>query len=271
MARPVWFVRLIEKAFPSRFVLARFTNWPVIGRLVDRWLFEDDDLFYLPQHRLVAVNQPIVAPQSTVLPSQVVDHFVEKAGYHWIMNRCICRQAEGCQDHPIELGCLFLGQAVLDINPKLGRLVSKEEAREHVRRCREAGLVHLVGRNKLDTVWLGVGPGDKLLTVCNCCPCCCLWRMLPDITPEIGDKVQAMPGVAVSVTERCVGCGACTEGICFVDAIHLEDGRAVHSDACRGCGRCVSVCPEGAIELCFGGHHAAQHMIEHLSALVEVS
>jgi ferredoxin len=271
MARPVWFVRLIEKTFPSRFVLARLTNWPVIGRLVDRWLFEDDDLFYLPQHRLVAVNQSIDAPQSTVLPSQVVDHFVEEADYHWIMNCCICRQAEQCQDYPIELGCLFLGQAVLDINPELGRLVSKEEAREHVRRCREAGLVHLVGRNKLDTVWLGVGPGDKLLTICNCCPCCCLWRMLPEIAPEIGDKVRAMPGVTVTVTDGCVGCGACTEGICFVAAIHLEDGRAMHSDACRGCGRCVSVCPEGAIELSFGGDHIAQQMINHLSTLVEVS
>jgi NAD-dependent dihydropyrimidine dehydrogenase PreA subunit len=271
MARPLWFVKLIEKTFPSRFVLARLTNWPVIGRLVDHWLFEDDDLVYLPQHQVIAVNESVAAPQSTVLPSQVVDYFVEEANYHWIMNRCICRQAEQCQDYPIELGCLFLGEAVLKINPKLGRLVSKEEAREHVRRCREAGLVHLIGRNKLDTVWLGVGPGDKLLTICNCCPCCCLWRMLPDIAPDIGAKVHAMPGVKVTVTDRCVGCGVCTEGICFVDAIHLEDGRAVHSDACRGCGRCVSVCPEGAIELSIEDDHFAQQMIERLSAQVDVS
>jgi len=271
MARPVWFVKLIEKTFPSRFVLARLTNWPVIGRLVDRWLFEDDDLYYVPSNRVVTVNESVEAPPSTVLPAQVVDHFVEKANYHWIMDRCICRQAEQCQDYPIELGCLFLGEAVLQINPKLGRLVSKEEAREHVRRCREAGLVHLVGRNKLDTVWLGVGPGEKLLTICNCCPCCCLWRMLPSIAPEIGGKVRALPGVTVTVTDRCVGCSACTEGICFVDAIHLVNGRAVHSDACRGCGRCVSVCPEGAIELSFDDERVAQHMIEHLSTLVDVS
>jgi hypothetical protein len=56
------------------------------------------------------------------------------------------------------LGCLFMGKAVLGINPALGRLVSKEEAHEHIRRCNEKGLFHLIGRNKLDTVWLGIGP-----------------------------------------------------------------------------------------------------------------
>jgi hypothetical protein len=90
------------------------------------------------------------------------------------MNTCLCRDAKQCKDYPIDLGCLFLGEAALGINPRLGRGVTKREALEHIRRCREAGLVHLIGRNKLDTVWLGVGPGDKLLTICHCCPCCCL-------------------------------------------------------------------------------------------------
>jgi hypothetical protein len=77
------------------------------------------------------------------------------------MNSCICREAERCEDYPIDLGCLFLGEAALGINPQLGRRVTKEKALQHVRRCREAGLVHLIGRNKLDTMWLGVGPGDR--------------------------------------------------------------------------------------------------------------
>ena len=117
-----------------------------------------------------------------------------------------------------------MGEAVHGINPNLGRLVSKEEAHEHVRKCREAGLVHLIGRNKLDAVWLNVGPGDKLLTVCNCCPCCCLWKILPDVNPEIGRKITKMAGVNVEVTDRCVGCGTCIqENICFVDAIRLVE------------------------------------------------
>jgi ferredoxin len=270
MARPVWLVRLIQMTFPQRFMLARLTGWPVIGGILDRLLFEGDDLIYLPRNRVVAINASPERPDEMVVPSQVVDHFIEKANYHWIMNSCICRVAEKCEDYPRDLGCLFLGEAVLGINPKLGRRVTRQEALQHAQSCREAGLVHLVGRNKLDTVWLGVGPGNKLLTICNCCPCCCLWRMLPNVAPEIGAKVSRMPGVTVRVSERCVGCGTCSDGTCFVDAIQLVDGRAVIGDACRGCGRCVTVCPEAAIELAVANDRVVQQLIERISPLADV-
>jgi ferredoxin len=271
VGRPIWFVELIKKTFPNRFAVARLTRWPVIGRVMDRWLSEGDDLIYLPSNAVIQIGESLDPPDSMALPSQVVDYFIEKAQHHWIMNRCICRDAEQCENYPIDLGCLFLGDAVLRINPKLGRLVTKEEALQHARRCREAGLVHLVGRNKLDTVWLGTGPGDRLLTICNCCPCCCLWRVLPQVAPDFGDKVRRMPGVVVRVTERCTGCGICTQNVCFVDAIHLVDGRAEHSDACRGCGRCASICPEEAIEVVVEDEGYVQEVIERISSLVDVT
>jgi Pyruvate/2-oxoacid:ferredoxin oxidoreductase delta subunit len=281
MSRPLWLVQFIKKTFPNRFLAARATKVPVLGRILDRWLFEGDDLFYLPKDqaiqtiRTIQINQSLDMPGEVVLPSQVVEHFIEKASTHWIMNVCICRDAEQCEDYPIDLGCLFLGEAALGINPKLGRRVTKEEALEHVRRCREAGLVHLIGRNKLDTVWLGVGPGSKLLTICNCCPCCCLWRVLPHVAPRISAKVTRMDGVTVTVNDRCVGCGTCTQGICFVDAIHIHevDNRAVISDACRGCGRCVEVCPQGAIEISISieRDQFVEQSIARISPLVDVS
>jgi len=271
MGRPLWFVGLIKKTFPGRFLLAKLTRLPLLGGLVDRFLFWGDDIIYLPRDNVIHINQPIAAPEQMALPSQVVEHFIEQANYHWIMDVCICRDAAQCEHYPIELGCLFLGEAVLGINPRLGRLVTRDEALEHVRRCREAGLLHMIGRNKLDTVWLGVNPGHKLLTICNCCPCCCLWKMLPDLPPFIGDKVTRMPGVAVTVTDRCVGCGTCTQDVCFADAIHLQDGRAVISDACRGCGRCVQVCPEAAIELTIDDDGFIADTIARISSLVDVS
>jgi ferredoxin len=271
MARPLWFVELLKQGFPGRFLIARLTKVPIIGSAIDRWLFEGDDIIYLPKDQLIRVNKPVDVPEQMVLPSQVVEYFIDKANYHWIMNACICRDASKCKDYPVDLGCLFLGEAVLGINPQLGRLVTKEEAHDHVRRCREAGLVHLVGRNKLDSVWLGVGPGNKLLTICNCCPCCCLWRILPHVAPQIGAKVSRMPGVIISVTEKCVGCGTCAQGVCFVNAVRLVDNRVVRSDACRGCGRCVSVCPQGAIEMSIDNEQFVTKTIDRLSPLVDIS
>jgi ferredoxin len=164
-----------------------------------------------------------------------------------------------------------LGEAVNQINPKFGRLVSKDEALEHAQRCREAGLVHMIGRNKLDSVWLGAGPSQKLLTICNCCPCCCLWGIIPQLSPLIRDKVSRMPGVNVMVTERCIGCGTCSEGVCFVDAIQVVDGFAVINETCRGCGRCVEICPNEAIELSVDYDEIPSAMIKRISSLVDIT
>lgn len=271
MSRPRWVVQLIKMAFPGRFLAAWVTRVPLLGSVMDRWLFEGDHLIYLPKDRVVQVNESVELPREMVLPSQVVDHFIEQANTHWIMNACICRDSSQCEEFPIDLGCLFLGEAASGINPKQGRQVTKTEALEHVQRCREAGLVHMIGRNKLDTVWLGVGPGERLLTVCNCCPCCCLWGMLPYLTPHIGAKVTRMPGVAVSINGRCTGCGTCTQQVCFADAIQLVEGRAVIGEACRGCGRCVEVCPQGAIELSIEHGQSVAESVARISPLVDVS
>jgi ferredoxin len=261
---------MIKMAFPSRFLAARATRLPVVGSLVDRWFFEGDCLIYLPKDHVVQVDESIELPGEMVLPSQVVEHFIRESSTHWIMDACICRESSQCKDYPIDLGCLFLGEAAAGIDPGLGRPVTREEALAHVRLCRQAGLVHMVGRNKLDTVWLGVGPGDKLLTICNCCPCCCLWGMLPYLEPEIGAKVTRMPGVTVEVSNLCAACGACLD-VCFADAIHLLDGQAVVDEACRGCGRCVEVCPQGAIQLSIAPGYSMEESVRRIAPLVDLS
>lgn len=271
MSRPQWLVYLIKKLYPGRFLAARATRLPILGSITDRWFFQGDHLIYLPKDQVIPVDEPVELPNEMVLPSQVVEHFIKEANTHVIMNTCLCRDGNRCTNYPVDLGCLFLGAAATGINPRLGRRVSQEEALAHARRCREAGLVHMIGRNKLDTVWLGIGPGERLLTICNCCPCCCLWGVLPHITPQIGDKVMRMPGVTVAVNGRCTGCETCIQDVCFVGAIQLVEGRAVITDACRGCGRCVEVCPQRAIELSVAHGQFVAESIAHLSPLVDIS
>ncbi len=275
MARPMWFVNLLSKAFPNRFLIAKLTKVPILGKVLvkvlNKLLFEGSDIMYLPKDQVIEVNQVVKRGGEVVLPSKIVQHFIETAKYHWIMNFCICRRSEKCEHYPIELGCLFLGEAVLGINPQLGRQVTKEEALDHVKKCREAGLIHMIGRDKLDTSWLNIGPDEKLLTICNCCNCCCLWRILPELAPELGKTFKRIPSVKVRVIENCVGCGTCTKDICFVKAIQLVNNKAIISNACRGCGRCVEICPQHAIEINITDEQFVEKSIEHISALVDLS
>ena len=271
MSRPRWFVELVKWAYPGRFLAARATRLPLLGSLVERWLFDGDHLLYLPPNRVIPVGVEVPPFEEMVLPSQVVDRFIEQARTRWIMNACLCRDANGCRDYPIDLGCIFLGEAAAGINPALGRPVTCEEALEHARRSRDLGLVHLVGRNKLDTLWLGVGPGNRLLTICNCCPCCCLWKgMVSHVAPQIASKLVPVPGVSIAVGEGCTGCGSCARA-CFAGAISVVEGKAAISPACRACGRCIEVCPQRAIELIVENRHLVNESFARLSALVDVT
>jgi len=270
MSTPVWFVNLLKFIYPTRRSIAKLTHVPSIGRMVDHLLFRGDEMYVLPRDQTIQINEPLDSPETTVLPSQVVEHYINQANHHWIMDFCICRDGDQCQDYPRELGCLFLGKPVLQINSRMGRLVTKEEALEHLKKCREAGLVHSIGSNRIDSIWLGVKPTEELMTICNCCPCCCLWGLVTDLTPTIGNKITRMPGVEVQVTDDCRGCGSCEDGICFADAIHVIDGQAHISLECRGCGRCVEICPEGAIKLTFDGEETINDVIRRLDDLVDL-
>jgi ferredoxin len=234
-------------------------------------LFNGDDMMYLPKDRVV-IQQAIENPGSVALPSTVVDHFIEKASHRWIMNRCICREGDHCTEYPHDLGCIFLGEAVLTINPKMGRLASKEEALAHARKARELGMVQLIGRDRIDNLWMGARPFGKLMTICHCCPCCCLFRVIPDLDPQNREKIRRMPGVEVWVDQNaCKGCGKCTRGVCFVEAIQIINGKAEINENCRGCGRCVEACPHQAVHLQVTDTAYVQKSIARISSLVDLS
>ena len=45
---------------------------------------------------------------------------------------------------------------------------------------------------------------------------------------------------------KCIGCGDCVD-VCPVEALSIENEKAVVNDECIDCGACVNTCPEEAI------------------------
>lgn len=235
---------------------------------LDRIIYPDDALVCLPKDEII-INQSIDAPESIPLPTKVIDHFIDNSCYRAIMNYCSCRESNGCKDYPIEYGCLFLGKAASKIHPDLHRSVTREEAKAHIQKGREAGLIQLAGRANLDTYYLGVGPHEKLFTICSCCPCCCIGIAIPHLSPEFTDWFYKMPGVEVNVTDECIGCEKCLSA-CMYGGIKMENSHAVITDRCRGCGSCVETCPSKAIDIRMD-KDAVQRTIDFISQRVDVS
>ena len=229
-----------------------------------------DGVVCLPDRRLLQVNEEVLTQENMVLPVQVIDHFIERSGYRAIMNFCLCRDANTCKNYPIDLGCIFLGEAAKGIHPDIHRSATKEEAKAHVQRLSQAGLVYIAGKVSFDATLLGVGPDDKLLLICGCCPCCCIARALPFIPRELSDTYQRMPGVSVQIKDTCIGCGECVEA-CIFEGVKLDGKRENITDSCRACGRCARVCPSDSIKISVTDDTFVQQTIDLLSKHVDVT
>ena len=95
--------------------------------------------------------------------------------------------------------------------------------------------------------------------------------MATELPENIGKNLTPMTGVNLEFNpEICTVCGKCTEDICFVDAIHIKNGKAaVDEDKCRVCGRCAETCPKGALAVKISDD-AVKRSIERVEGLVDV-
>ena len=267
--------RFLPFFFGTRYKLASMTRkHKRFGRLIERLFFDGDDMIVLPKDGVVRelnVNIEIdSAGDRTVLPSDIIKGVIDRADDIFIMNHCLCRKSNKCEDYPIDHGCIFLGKGTHKIPKDFGHMATREEAKDYIDECSELGLVHIIGRNKLDSMWLNTGDKKDLMTICNCCPCCCLWNMVRDISDSIAGSYRKMDGVEVTVdTDKCIGCGMCQD-ICFTKAISIIDGKCTIDDRCRGCGRCADICPDEAIAVKFD-KNIVDSEIQRLEKLVNIS
>lgn len=241
---------IVNRIFNWRFWIASLTKKSKVAKkIIEKVLFEDDDTIIIPN--TISINQKIEGEKSEFLPTDILKEVIKKCEDIVIMNDCLCRTSSDCKDYPQDIGCIFLGPTSKKIPRNICHEATVEEALEHVDKADKAGLSHLIGRNKIDSVWMNVRPREGLLTICHCCPCCCLWKVLPNLDSEISDKVSKLEGVKVTVdADRCNLCKKCLKDICMSDAISLKDNKiAIDEDNCRGCGLCANICKPKAINI----------------------
>lgn len=239
---------VVNRIFHWRFWIAGLTKKSKVAKkVINKMLFEKDDVVVLPN--TIPINQKIESDGSDFLPTDVMKEVIKQCEDIVIMDTCLCRTSNKCEDYPQDIGCIFLGPTSRKIPRTIGHTATVEEALAHVDKADAAGLSHIIGRNKIDSVWMNVRPGEGLLTICHCCPCCCLWKVVPSLDDDIATKVSRLNGVSVKINEdNCKKCLKCIRQDCMFDSIHLENGKiTINQDTCRGCGLCAKVCKFDAI------------------------
>jgi hypothetical protein len=224
----------------------------------------DMTLTYIP------VYEDLELPEGTVAPLSVIEHFINEASDHLILSRCPCRSENGCKDFPGDFGCTFLGPAVRNVDPEVGRLVSREEALEHLREATESGLVSCLGKFKGDAIMLGVKDHSRLMTICHCCSCCCISTSMPYASKEMRDVLKKLEGVTVEITEECNGCGRCVDSCVFAQ-MSIVNKKAVIGEECKGCGRCATVCKRDAVKITIDNPDYVEQCIARINALVDIT
>lgn len=240
---------VVNRIFNWRFWIAGLTKKSSIAKkTINKILFEDDEIVIIPN--TININRKIEAENSEFLPTEVIKEVIKRSDDIVIMNSCLCRTSADCKDYPHDIGCIFLGPTSKKIPREICKEASVEEALAQVDMADEAGLSHIIGRNKIDSVWMNVRPGHGLLTICHCCPCCCLWKVYPHLHSDINDKLERLDGVEVKFNaDACKHCKKCLDA-CMFDALHLKEGEIhINPDECKGCGLCVNSCKFNAITI----------------------
>lgn len=189
----------------------------------------------LPVEKAISFNQE-------ALPYERVFTIIE-TGQSFLVNECICKKEKGLLgkpcDRPLEV-CLAIAPlpGVFDDYP-LGKVISKEEAHELLRKTEEAGLVHLTGNVQTGQIY-----------ICNCCGCCCGVLAGINALGIPASKVVNSHYYAEIDEDQCTVCGLCVDERCQVNAIEeRDDSYQIIRERCIGCGLCIDTCPGEAIHL----------------------
>lgn len=228
----------------------------------------------------IPINKSLGEYENTVIPMKVFEHFLSKAAVIVMEDTCGCRHMRECKHHDVSIGCMHIGRDILnrdlqDLEPGMpedvpGRIATKEEAIERVRLAYENGLMPLLGKGGMEGK--NAPNTGKLMSMCFCCPCCCINGIFLTNGTSALKFFNRMEGLHVEVDKDiCVGCGECLE-VCAFKAMDMIDGKAeVNQTRCLGCGKCETTCPNGAISITLDDLNRVDEFINTLESYVDVS
>lgn len=176
------------------------------------------------------------------LPYEKVSTLIEN-GQSFLINECICKKERALLekpcDRPLEV-CLAIAPVpgMFDRSP-IGRVATREEAYELLKKSEEAALVHLTANVKWGHFF-----------ICNCCKCCCgVLRAINEMKIPAPQVINSSYYAEIREGD-CAGCGICRDERCQVRAIEEASGTyRVVPEKCIGCGLCIKACPAEAIAL----------------------
>ncbi len=105
---------------------------------------------------ILPIQQDIPIPANSILPRQLLETLVEESSTRVVMNSCLCRTVEECDDYPLDLGCLFLGEGAEQIHSSMAHSVSREEALAHINRGIALSLSPTIIHSWFDAAILGI-------------------------------------------------------------------------------------------------------------------
>ena len=222
----------------------KLSRVPLAGRLVDR---------FAAKKRLRVVTIPVGAALKSspaVLPFDAAKRLIEASSYICATRVCMCREAGGCRDYPVSLGCLFLGQGARSMGRHIGvHEVTKGEALAHLEQARSLGLVTNLIWSSLELNALGADPAYTV-ELCSCCPCCCLAFKTRGASRAFIDGIAGFGLAKVVAPDDCTRCTNCVHACPFgAIRVDMHDGPNVDSGRCKGCGRCETACKPRVLKI----------------------
>jgi len=189
--------------------------------------------------RVIPVGESIPVDLE-IFPYERAAEYIERAR-SWGVRDCICRVQQklvgkGC-DAPVENCLVFAPIEGAFEDSEATKPITRNEALRILKEAADAGLVHSTMNQQ-----------GQVFYICNCCTCCCgILRGVAEF--GLPTAVARSDFQAVVDSERCTGCGACTER-CSFGALSVEDDVcSVAPDRCVGCGVCVSGCSFDALRM----------------------